>query len=165
MTNIHSQWNDCMYRILQCKGNENSIPHVKWRANWYVINSSTCQEVWSRHRTELLNDRNTEDCVIDCDVEVHKHSSRTYRKRCGLTASTLIHGPNYVVQHLQYSWARFHRLVLTQDVCIILGSSSILSWNRDSFVCVRFVTNIKSNLDVSKDDLNDSKKRECRVRM
>lgn len=66
-------------------------------------------------RAELLNDRNTEDCVIDCDVEVYKHSSRTYRNRRGLTASTLIHGPNYVVQPLWYSKARLHRLVLILD--------------------------------------------------
>ena len=97
MTNVHSQWNDCMYGIFQCIGNKNSIPRVKWRANWCVINSSTCHEFCSRYRAVLLNDRNTEDCVVGCDVEVHKHSSRTYRNRCGLTASTLIHCPNYVV--------------------------------------------------------------------
>ena len=71
MTNIHSQWNDCTYRILQCKGNENSIPCMKWKVNWYVIKSSTCHEISSRHRAELLNHRNTEGSFDEC-LTVHR---------------------------------------------------------------------------------------------
>jgi len=86
---------------------------------------------------------------IDCDVVAHKHSSRTYWKRRGLTASTLIHGPNCFIQHLRYECARLHTYVSTLDAILIPRSSSILSRNRGIFVCVRIVTNIKSNLDVS----------------